>query len=376
MNDIVICSDIHIGKYRYGKIDPTTGVNIRTLDVIANFDETIEYAIEKKVDAFVIAGDIFQSKNPTNKERELVGKKFSKILINDIPLYVLIGNHDYSKTIDSSHVLSELGSVSNCIQKFHIIDKPDIHVVNEMGLYFLPHVNWAEYGIDTEKDFFDWEVQQIKELSKKADDSKEKLKIFFGHFGTTGSKTGNSFDLGVSTGSNSRVIPMSCFSSHVWNKVYLGDIHLPQEMNSTCRHVGSLARTDFGEEKEGKGFYHFIDGDDEFISVDDREFLTLELDLSGDKSREIMEKFCDEVQELDLEEKIVRINLKINDTNKQLIKLGGLEKYLRECCFYFQGFNRQEIKKEEESDDEIEINLDDEFDYVKIFKTEAEKMIE
>ena len=55
---LVICSDIHVGKYRFGKVDRTTGVSIRTMDVLKNFDQAIDFAIKKKVSAFVITGDI------------------------------------------------------------------------------------------------------------------------------------------------------------------------------------------------------------------------------------------------------------------------------------------------------------------------------
>ena len=42
---ILCTADIHIGQQAYGKIDPKTGLNTRTLHGLNVFDDMINYAI-------------------------------------------------------------------------------------------------------------------------------------------------------------------------------------------------------------------------------------------------------------------------------------------------------------------------------------------
>jgi DNA repair exonuclease SbcCD nuclease subunit len=191
---------------------------------------------------------------------------------------------------------------------------------------------------------------------------KAKYKYFFGHFGTDHSTFGNSFDLGTITGKKTRFVPLDVFDKKVWTRVYLGDIHQHQEMNDFCRHVGSIARVDFGEENEYKGFY-YLDGEAEtFQTISDREFRTLEVDLM-ENPRITMEKFCSNVQEMDLSSSIVRLKVKMKDKDRALVGFDGIENFLMQESWNYIGKTITAVKETE--DIKIDVNAD--FDYVKIF---------
>jgi DNA repair exonuclease SbcCD nuclease subunit len=205
-------------------------------------------------------------------------------------------------------------------------------------------------------------------LTEKAVQSKKKFKYFFGHYATDKSVAGQSFDMGMDEKCN-RVLPLAIFDKNVWTKVYLGDIHKQQEMNFFCRHVGSIAKVDFGEEGEKKGFYFVRDAEDTFIEIEDREFKTLFVDLLDDP-RQQMAGFCESVQDLDLSKSIVRLKAVIREKDKSLINFTGLEQFLEEESWNYIGKSIQEVREEQS---EIKIKHNEELNYVEMFRSYVEQ---
>jgi hypothetical protein len=272
---------------------------------------------------------------------------------------LLLGNHDQGKT--SGHDLVELLEVSDQISHLHVIDKPMTFEHNELLLCFLPCVNKIDFNLKKEDDYA-YNMEQIKLLSGKASKSDKKYKFFFGHFGTDNSVAGKSFDLGSVTHKD-RIISLKAFDPSIWTRVYLGDIHKQQELNDFVRHPGSIARVDFGEEFEEKGFYYFEDGNDEFIQVHDREFKTLEVNLT-DKPRDTMQQFCSDVQDLDLLNSIVRFRVTINASERKLINFKAIEEYLKEESWNYIGKSITEIDDRME---EITIDTNKELNHIVVF---------
>jgi DNA repair exonuclease SbcCD nuclease subunit len=350
----VIISDTHLGKYKYGKVDVRTGLDLRTNDILKNIDSSIDFAIENKVDCFFIDGDFYHIKKPAPIFRKLLAARFGRILSSKIKLFLVLGNHDQGKTI--GHDLVELFEMGSHIENLYVIDKPQMIEIEDCALCFLPHVNKIEFNLERDS-YFEFFINSVKELTESAKSSKKKQKLFFGHFGTDKSVTGNSFDLGFVKDKSERVVPLDSFDKEVWTKVYLGDIHLQQELNSFCRHVGSIARVDFGEESDQKGFYFYDNGKDSFIKLDDRKFKTLEVDLTNN-ARETMGEFCSKVQDEDLKDSIVRIKITVKSSDRVLISFKALEEYLKENSWNYIGKSITEI-----NDNDLEIEMMNEEDH-------------
>lgn len=365
----VLISDIHIGRVKYGKINKNTGIDLRTEDILNNIDQSIEFAIKNKIEYFFILGDFYHTKRPLEIFRKLLAQKFKKILENKIKLFLLLGNHDQGKT--SSHDLTELFEINSLIENFHVIENPVTFETDDCFLAFLPHVNKIEHNLKDEE-YKDYNIKQIKELSAEAKKSDKKFKLFFAHFGTDKSMFGSSCDIGSVEPSNSRFVPLAEFKKDIWTRVYLGDIHKQQELNSFCRHVGSIARVDFGEEEEQKGFYFFDFGKDQFIPLKDRIFKTLDVDLLVNP-RETMNGFVDKIQEEDLSESITRLKIHIREKDKGLINFSAFEDYLKEVSWNYIGKTILETR-EEKKDIVIEnenINFEKTFsDYIENMKEE------
>lgn len=368
----VIISDIHLGRFKYGKLNKDSGLDYRTEDILNNIDEAINYSIKNKVEYFFITGDFYHTKRPLDIFRKLLAQKFKRILENKIQLILLLGNHDQGKT--SGHDLVELFEVDTLIPNLHVIDKPKIIETEDSLFCLLPHVNKIEFNLKDEE-YCKFNIEEIKKFTEIAKKSNKKYKLFFAHFGTDKSQFGNSFDLGSAdhSTSNTRFVPLAEFEK-IWTRVYLGDIHKHQELNSFCKHIGSIAKVDFGEENETKGFYCFENGKDEFIKVADRDFLTLDVDLE-ENARERMTEFCNKVQELDLTNSITRLKIRMHERDKTLIKFDGLENYIKENSWNYIGRSLTEIRE-----DKKEIIMNDEninyektyLDYLDMIKDKIE----
>ena len=132
-----------------------------------------------------------------------------------------------------------------------------------------------------------------------------------------------------------------------------------------------MARVDFGEELEIKGFYYFENEKDKFIELPDRNFKTLDLNLFVDDPRKEMEKFCDHIQDLNLKETITRMRIKIKTKDRHLIKFDAVEKYLKEESWNYIGKNITEIQDDREN---ITLETSEDLNYINIFNEYIKKL--
>jgi len=363
--EMVIISDIHLGRYKYGKMNED-GYDSRTKDILDNIQQAFDYADAHNIKTILALGDFYHIKRPAQIFRRLLASKFEWALSKGIKLYLLLGNHDQGKS--HGHDLVEFVELSTQIENLVVIEKPTILETSDSVLCFMPHVNIFDMNLGA-KNFHNYVIETIKELTEKVRGIKKEFKYFFGHYATDKSVAGKSFDMGMDEKS-SRVLPISIFDKDVWTRVFLGDIHKQQEMNFFCRHIGSIAKVDFGEEGETKGFYFVRDAEDTFIEIKDREFKTIFVDLIDDSRRQ-MGEFCETIQDLDLSESIVRLKVAIKESDKNLINFTGLEDYLKEVSWNYIGKNVQEVR---ESREEIKVKQNDELNYITMFRSYVEQM--
>lgn len=346
--DIIIVSDLHLGEYSYGLIDSETGLNSRLLDVGGAFDEVIDYAIENEIGTIVIAGDIYHIKHPKSHIRKLFASYIKKALESGIRIIIIPGNHDQTYGLGRSHSLSEMKELSSLFDNLLIIEKPSIKKIDdEVSIAFLPFVNRADYRLASDEEFHNWQLKQIEKLSEKIDSKK---KYFVGHFGTDKSVVGGSVDLGTSD--NANVIPLSFLDNLNFDKIYLGDIHKHQILSEKTRHIGSIAQTTFGEENEKKGFYR-LGKKENFININSTEFLTLYRDLRLN-CREEMGEFIEEIQEMDLSKKIVRVKIDINEDDLYKVSFDGFKQYLKDNCYIFTDVYKNVIQNKKDDGEVID----------------------
>jgi DNA repair exonuclease SbcCD nuclease subunit len=93
---VVLTADNHLNNY-YAKMSPIRLEERR--GIIRNaFQQTIEFSIEKQVDLFLHAGDLFDMPDPRNTELIFIAKELQRLIQNNINVFLIGGTHDVPKT--------------------------------------------------------------------------------------------------------------------------------------------------------------------------------------------------------------------------------------------------------------------------------------
>lgn len=89
---IIQTGDVHLGAKFEGLGEK--GVAQRK-QIERAFERSVQVAIDKRVDLFVVAGDLFDSDNPPQSAIDFVRRQLSKLSQENITTVVIPGNHDY-----------------------------------------------------------------------------------------------------------------------------------------------------------------------------------------------------------------------------------------------------------------------------------------
>lgn len=117
-------ADIHFGMENYGRIDPKTGIHTRLLDFERAFNFCIDTAIEQDVDFFLFAGDAYKTAHPSPTQQKLFLKCLLRLFKANIPVVMVIGNHDNPLSFGKAHSLDIFSNLP--LDGFHVLSKPGI----------------------------------------------------------------------------------------------------------------------------------------------------------------------------------------------------------------------------------------------------------
>jgi exonuclease SbcD len=150
---IIHTGDLHLGMENYGKQDPSTLTNSRVLDFLRSLDYLIMETISKKADMLLITGDIYHQREPNIYIQNEFSKRLIRLSDNNIPVVLLIGNHDSMlaiKHISSLQIFSELR-----VPNLTVIDEPKVVTIitksgpiQIAGIPFLEPATLREYVIN------------------------------------------------------------------------------------------------------------------------------------------------------------------------------------------------------------------------------------
>ena len=101
---LLVTGDWHIGVSTYGVLDEY-GRNSRLLDVSATIDKVAQLAIDQKVDAFILCGDVFHTNRPSTEEQLVFMSFLMQMEKAQITTRIIIGNHDYNSQLGKGHAL-------------------------------------------------------------------------------------------------------------------------------------------------------------------------------------------------------------------------------------------------------------------------------
>jgi DNA repair protein SbcD/Mre11 len=322
-------ADLHLGIESYGKLDPSSQINTRILDFFSSLDWLVENAISNKIDCFIISGDIYHHREPTVYVQNEFAKRLSRLLFEEIPVVLLIGNHDSllsMERISSLQIFKELK-----IPFIYLFDEPRVEIIETKngplqiaGIPFLERNIIREYMMNRNIDEIkrDELVQLV--IKRQIGGFKKEIKpkiptILAAHLTIREAMYDNWRPTIVG---NEIYLPKTVFMDPVFSYVAMGHIHKAQLFEGessipSLAYPGSLVALDFGEATYEHGFMS-IEFDtsknktlSKFVGIPfQRNFVTLNLEINPEddlfiKCKELFDK-------KDYSKDIVRINIMLH----------------------------------------------------------------
>lgn len=337
-------ADIHFGMENYGRVDAKTGIHSRLLDFEKSLNTCIDHAIKIDVDFFLFAGDAYKTANPSPTQQKLLFRCFMRLYKANIPVVVVVGNHDNPLSFGKAHSLDIFKLLP--VEGFHVFSKPEIlKLETKSGPVQFVGVPWPNrHNISMKKYFYartaleltqhisDSLAQIITDLANKLDPTLPA--VLTGHL-TVAS--------GIFSGSEKRaiyghdpVLMPSQLAIKPFDYVGLGHLHRFQNLNKDGEtpviYSGSIDRIDFGERKEDKGFcvvtIHSKEKTEyEFIKIPTRPFIQIEVTLQ--EGEEQTHQLLEAIKKYDLTDAIVKILYTIPP---QMIDEINLKKIQQACA--------------------------------------------
>ena len=348
---ILHVADIHIGVENYSTIDPETGLSTRLLDFLKSFDEFVEYAIVNKADLILLCGDMYKSRNPTQTHQREFAKRISKLSNNNIPVVLVVGNHDLPHVLERASALEIFGTlyvpniyIGDSIQT-HLIDTPK----GSIQIITLPWIRRSGFlSREDTRDLTPNEINQAiqERLSNMIKIETNKLDptipaILAGHVTVSGAKT--SSEQLMTLGSDYLLLTSDIALPEL-DYIALGHIHKHQILNKNPYIVysGSLERVDFGEENDIKGFCAIeINPSNnignrvtnfEFIPTNARKFVTININISDDDENP-NNTIISSINKFNIKDSIVKINIESPKNLKEIIRESEIRTSLKEAHY-------------------------------------------
>ena len=248
-------ADWHVGKPLRGRS--------RQDEFAAALDEVHRIAVDARVDAVLVGGDVFDSPMPPPEAEKLVYDFLARLIPEGIACVVIAGNHDHPK---------KLGALARLLEGLRIHLRTEVRPPSQGGVVALPSRDGREEAriavlpfvperkvvdacqvMSPEHEWYEEYARRIEELLHflTKDLTPDTVNLVLAHVmvhkGLVG--TGErALHLGQVYALNPQQLPGNV------QYVGLGHLHRPQEVlaPSKTRFAGSLLELDFGEREQDK----------------------------------------------------------------------------------------------------------------------------
>ncbi len=291
-------ADLHLGVENYGHIDPATGLSTRLLDILGSLDKLVDFAIQEQVDLVLFCGDAYKNREPSQTHQREFAKRIGYLSEAGIPVFLLTGNHDLPNTMGKATSTEIFSTLS--VKNVFVSTRPEIiEISTKHGIVQVASLPWLRRGaLLSREDTRNLTFEQINARMQSAlnsiiENHVSKLKpglpaILAAHVWVAAPDLRVGSERMMTIGQEHALL-LSNVTSPAFDYVALGHIHKGQVLNSNppVVYAGSLAKLDFGDEKDDKGFW-IIDIDAErlmkktvysFQPLECRRFVTIEVAL-------------------------------------------------------------------------------------------------
>jgi exonuclease SbcD len=346
-------ADLHLGVESYGRLDPTTGLPSRLLDFLSTFDQVVDYAIENMVDLVLFCGDAYKTREPTQTQQREFAKRISRLSFNNIPVFLLVGNHDLPNAIGRATTTEIFDTLA--VKNVYVSNRPDIYrVPTPSGTIQIASLPWLRRSALLSRDESrNLDFDQIKErlqqtLTRTIELNASKLdpdlpSILAAHVWVAGAQIGSEKQMTIG---QEHVLLLSNVANPAFDYIALGHIHKHQVLsdNPPAVYPGSLARLDFSDEEDEKGFFLAEIKPDgagkrqvsfKFHPLSGRRFLTIDVALEAqdlDPTTTILKSIAEQGDKV--KEAIVRLNITLPAEIEGQLRDSDIRDALKEAHFF------------------------------------------
>ncbi len=347
-------ADLHLGVETYGRTDSATGLSTRFLDFLSSLDKVVDYAIENRVDLVIFCGDAYKTREPTQTQQREFAKRINRLSSNDIPIFLLVGNHDLPNAVGRATSTEIFDTLS--VKNVYVSNRPDIyHIPTRGGAVQIASLPWLRRSVLlSREETKNLDFEQMREKLQQALTGAIELHvskldpelpaILAAHAWVAGSQLGTERQMTIG---QEHVLLLSNVANPAFDYVALGHIHRHQVLSESppVVYAGSLSRLDFGDEADEKGFYLVDIAPDkaggqrqvsfEFHPVSGRRFLTIEVALEAqdsDPTATVLDAIARQADKI--KEAIVRLNITLPAPLEGQLRDADIREALEEAHFY------------------------------------------
>ena len=248
-------ADWHVGKPLRGRS--------RMDEYARALEQVAAIAIDRKVDAVLVAGDVFDSTAPPPEAEKLVYDFLARLLPERIACVVIAGNHDHPR---------KLAALAGLLERLRIHVRPEVRPPADGGVVRIPSKDGREEAavavlpfvperrivdactvMDAEYKWYEAYSSRIEQILAALAKSlpPTAVTVILAHLLVDGARVGTGereLHLGQVYGVNPQQLPSSV------QYIGLGHLHRPQEILAPSKtlYAGSLVELDFGEKEQDK----------------------------------------------------------------------------------------------------------------------------
>jgi len=347
---VIHFADLHLGVESYGKTDPSSGLSSRLLDILASFDQLVDYAIKNGVDLVLFCGDAYKSRDPSQTQQREFARRIKRLSGKNIPVFLLIGNHDLPNAIGRATTTEIFNTLA--VANVHVANQPGTYKVQTpSGVVQIVALPWLRRSFlltkeDSRNLNFDELNQQMQQkLTNIINAEAEKLdpalpSILAAHVWVTGARIGSEDYMTIG---QEQVLLPSNVANPAFNYIALGHIHRHQVISEEppMVYAGSLDRLDFGDEGDEKGFY-VVEIDTasvkrkvsyRFQPVNSRRFVTIRVNIEPQDTEPTV-TILQAIAKKDVSEAIVRLQVSLPQELEGQTRDGDIREALRGAHYY------------------------------------------
>lgn len=279
------CADIHLGLTNYDRPNDQ-GESTRLHDVLNSLDALVNDAIDSEVDLVIIAGDLYKDREPSHTQLQALIDRVTRLNVAEIPTIIVGGNHDLHITPGRRAAIEVFVPID--YRHVTVVTRPTLlRQQTRHGPLNIITLPW-QYKSDLRPEYHGthyWQqalrhqmMQDMARQAQRCDANTPTMVVAHAHI--EGSLPGS--EVGMTLGTDPMLTPDDFPVQAAY--VALGHIHKHQAFGPRGHIVypGSLARVDFAEERQAKGYVRGTISTDqvawEHVLVPSREFLTVAWD--------------------------------------------------------------------------------------------------